>query len=131
MPGGLSSLSMDPLESLLGSFPCARVRGIPYEATPEDVLVFFRGLVVIDVVLVSLVCIYLSRFIMVVQTRFLSSPPSRQPFFYAGLKFRHVSFVRFVLAAPCLRCRDHRLWGINTSRYSKGSAPTITRPSHR
>ena len=53
MPGGLSSLSMDPLESLLGSFPCARVRGIPYEATPEDVLVFFRGLVVIDVVLVS------------------------------------------------------------------------------
>jgi heterogeneous nuclear ribonucleoprotein F/H len=52
MPGGLSLLSMDPLESLLGSFPCTRVRGIPYEATPEDVLVFFRGLVVIDVVLV-------------------------------------------------------------------------------
>ena len=51
MPG-LSS-SMDPLEALLGSFPCARVRGIPYEATPEDVLVFFQGLVVIDVVLVS------------------------------------------------------------------------------
>ena len=52
MPGGLSA-SMDPLEALLGSFPCARVRGIPYEATPEDVLVFFQGLVVIDVVLVS------------------------------------------------------------------------------
>ena len=51
MPG-LSS-SMDPLEALLGSFPCARVRGIPYEATPEDVVVFFQGLVVIDVVLVS------------------------------------------------------------------------------
>ena len=50
MPGGLSA-SMDPLEALLGSFPCARVRGIPYEATLEDVLVFF--LVVIDVVLVS------------------------------------------------------------------------------
>ncbi len=47
------SSSMDPLEALLGSFPCARVRGIPYEATPEDVLVFFQGLVVIDVVLVS------------------------------------------------------------------------------
>lgn len=44
---------MDPLESLLGPFPCARVRGIPYEATVEDVLVFFQGLVVIDVVLVS------------------------------------------------------------------------------
>ena len=53
MPGGLLSSSMDPLEALLGSFPCARVRGIPYEATPEDVLVFFQGLVVIDVVLVS------------------------------------------------------------------------------
>ena len=52
MPGGLSA-SMDPLEALLGSFPCARVRGIPYEATLEDVLVFFQGLVVIDVVLVS------------------------------------------------------------------------------
>lgn len=45
--------SMDPLEALLGPFPCARVRGIPYEATLEDVLVFFQGLVVIDVVLVS------------------------------------------------------------------------------
>jgi len=44
---------MDPLEALLGPFPCARVRNIPYEATVEDVLVFFQGLVVIDVVLVS------------------------------------------------------------------------------
>jgi heterogeneous nuclear ribonucleoprotein F/H len=51
MPG--QSSSMDPLEALLGSFPCARVRGIPYEATLEDVLIFFQGLVVIDVVLVS------------------------------------------------------------------------------
>jgi len=45
--------SMDPLEALLGPFPCARVRGLPFEATLEDVLVFFQGLVVIDVVLVS------------------------------------------------------------------------------
>mmetsp|Transcript_17594 Transcript_17594/g.35812 ORF Transcript_17594/g.35812 Transcript_17594/m.35812 type:complete len:382 (+) Transcript_17594:121-1266(+) len=44
--------SMDPLEALLGPFPCARVRGLPFEATLEDVLVFFQGLVVIDVVLV-------------------------------------------------------------------------------
>lgn len=43
----------DPLEALLGPFPCARVRGLPVEATLEDVLVFFQGLVVIDVVLVS------------------------------------------------------------------------------
>jgi heterogeneous nuclear ribonucleoprotein F/H len=44
--------SMDPLEALLGPFPCTRVRGLPFEATVEDVLVFFQGLVVIDVVLV-------------------------------------------------------------------------------
>ena len=44
--------SMDPLEALLGPFPCARVRGLPFEATLEDILVFFQGLVVIDVVLV-------------------------------------------------------------------------------
>lgn len=49
---GLSH-SMDPLEALLGPFPCARVRGLPFEASLEDVLVFFQGLVVIDVVLVS------------------------------------------------------------------------------
>ncbi|KAL7518795.1 hypothetical protein ACHAWX_003600 [Stephanocyclus meneghinianus] len=56
--GGLDGIpglgpSMDPLEALLGPFPCARVRGLPFEATLEDVLVFFQGLVVIDVVLVS------------------------------------------------------------------------------
>ena len=57
-PGAMDQLitglapSMDPLEALLGPFPCARVRGLPFEATPEDVLVFFQGLVVIDVVLV-------------------------------------------------------------------------------
>ena len=84
MPGGLSLLSMDPLELLLGSFPCARIWGIPYEVTPEDILVFFRGLVIIDIALVLSVCIYLSRFIMVLQTRFLSSPPSLRPFFLGG-----------------------------------------------
>ena len=57
-PGAMDQLitglapSMDPLEALLGPFPCARVQGLPFEATPEDVLVFFQGLVVIDVVLV-------------------------------------------------------------------------------
>lgn len=56
LQGGLEGIqlssSMDPLEALLGPFPCARVRGLPFEATLEDVLVFFQGLVVIDVVLV-------------------------------------------------------------------------------
>eukprot|EP00580_Thalassiosira_gravida_P007088 CAMPEP_0201638250 /NCGR_PEP_ID=MMETSP0493-20130528/16102_1 /ASSEMBLY_ACC=CAM_ASM_000838 /TAXON_ID=420259 /ORGANISM="Thalassiosira gravida, Strain GMp14c1" /LENGTH=459 /DNA_ID=CAMNT_0048111219 /DNA_START=10 /DNA_END=1389 /DNA_ORIENTATION=- len=51
IPGFSSPSSMmDPLEPLLGPFPCVRVRGLPYEATLEDVLVFFQGLVVIDVV---------------------------------------------------------------------------------
>lgn len=57
-PGAMDQLipglapSMDPLEALLGPFPCAHVRGFPFEATLEDVLVFFQGLVVIDVVMV-------------------------------------------------------------------------------
>ena len=52
LQSGLGIGLLDPLEALLGSFPCARVRGIPYEATIEDVLVAFQGLVVIDVVMV-------------------------------------------------------------------------------
>mmetsp|Transcript_21238 Transcript_21238/g.36513 ORF Transcript_21238/g.36513 Transcript_21238/m.36513 type:complete len:357 (+) Transcript_21238:294-1364(+) len=60
-PGGLDgsqlipglATSMDPLEALLGPFPCVRVRGLPFDATSEDVLVFFQGLAVIDVVLAS------------------------------------------------------------------------------
>ena len=42
---------MDPLETVLGPFPCVRMRGLPFETTLEDVLVFFQGLVVLDVVL--------------------------------------------------------------------------------
>merc|ERR1719491_1550321 len=42
----------DPMEQVLGPFPCARLRGLPIESSVEDVLVFFQGLVVLDVVLV-------------------------------------------------------------------------------
>jgi len=42
----------DPLEQVLGPFPCARLRGLPIESSLEDVLVFFQGLVVLDVVVV-------------------------------------------------------------------------------
>ena len=42
---------MDPLEAILGPFPCVRLRNLPLEATLEDVLVFFQGLVVLDVIL--------------------------------------------------------------------------------
>lgn len=44
-------LGGDPLESILGPFPCARLRNLPHEATLEDVLLFFQGLVVLDVIL--------------------------------------------------------------------------------
>lgn len=52
-PGLHVGASMDPLEAVLGPFPCARLRGLPFEATIEDVLVFFQGLVVLDVVVVA------------------------------------------------------------------------------
>lgn len=53
LPPGLPGLgaSTDPLEAVLGPFPCARMRGLPFETSLEDVLVFFQGLVVLDVVL--------------------------------------------------------------------------------
>lgn len=50
MPAGNSN---DPLEAVLGPFPCARLRGLPFDAMPEDVLAFFQGLVVLDVVVVG------------------------------------------------------------------------------
>jgi RNA recognition motif. (a.k.a. RRM, RBD, or RNP domain) len=43
---------IDPLEEVLGPFPCVRLRGMPFEATVDDVLQFFQGLVILDVVMV-------------------------------------------------------------------------------
>jgi len=45
--------AMDTLDAVLGPFPLVRVRGLPFESSLEDVLVFFQGLVVIDVVVVG------------------------------------------------------------------------------
>lgn len=45
--------SRDPLENFLGTFPCARLRGLSFEASLEDVLLFFQGLVVLDVVVLA------------------------------------------------------------------------------
>lgn len=55
LPPGIPGLggSTDPLEAVLGPFPCSRLGNLPYDATLEDVLIFFHGLVVIDVVFVS------------------------------------------------------------------------------
>lgn len=53
LPPGIPGLgaSTDPLEAVLGPFPCARLRSLPFDASLEDILVLFQGLVVIDVVL--------------------------------------------------------------------------------
>ncbi|KAG7336719.1 RNA recognition motif containing protein [Nitzschia inconspicua] len=55
LPPGIPGLggSTDPLEAVLGPFPCARLRRLPFDATLEDILILFQGLVVIDVVLVG------------------------------------------------------------------------------
>lgn len=55
LPPGIPGLgaSTDPLEAVLGPFPCARLRSLPFDATLEDILVLFQGLVVIDVILMG------------------------------------------------------------------------------
>ena len=55
LPPGIPGIggSTDPLEAVLGPFPCVRLRNLPYDPTLEDILVFFQGLVLIDVVLVG------------------------------------------------------------------------------
>ena len=55
LPPGIPGIggSTDPLEAVLGRFPCARLRNLPYDVSLEDILVLFQGLVVIDVVIVG------------------------------------------------------------------------------
>lgn len=48
----LLAVPSDPLDSVLGTFPCARLFGLPMDASVEDVLVFFHGFVVLDIVVV-------------------------------------------------------------------------------
>ncbi len=53
LPPGIPGLrgSTDPLEAVLGPFPCVRLRFLPYDISLEEILIFFQGLVFIDVVL--------------------------------------------------------------------------------
>jgi len=55
LPPGIPGLggSTDPLEAVLGPFPCARLQNLPFDTTVEDLLVFFQGLVVIDLILMG------------------------------------------------------------------------------
>jgi hypothetical protein len=55
LPPGIPGLggSTDPLEAVLGAFPCTRLLNLPFDASIEDILSLFQGLVVIDVVLVG------------------------------------------------------------------------------
>ncbi|CAJ1907600.1 unnamed protein product [Cylindrotheca closterium] len=55
LPPGIPGLggSTDPLEAVLGPFPCTRLRNLPFDTTVEDLLVFFQGLVVIDLILIG------------------------------------------------------------------------------
>ncbi len=46
----MSAHGMDPLEDVLGTFPCVCMRNLPYDANLQDVLIFFQGLVLLDVV---------------------------------------------------------------------------------
>ena len=50
---GLAGSSSDPLEAVLGPFPCARLRNLPFDAALEDILLLFQGLVAIDILLVG------------------------------------------------------------------------------
>lgn len=50
-PFGFSNANSDPLESLLGMFPCVKLRNLPFDATIQYVMMFFSGLHVIDIVI--------------------------------------------------------------------------------
>ncbi|CAM9643316.1 unnamed protein product, partial [Heterosigma akashiwo] len=40
----------DQLDTLFGPFPCVKVRGLPFEASYQDLVLFFQGLMLMDIV---------------------------------------------------------------------------------
>lgn len=55
LPSGIPGLgaSTDPLEAVLGPFPCVKCLNLPFDVTFEDIVVLFQGLVVLDVLIVG------------------------------------------------------------------------------
>eukprot|EP00638_Chattonella_subsalsa_P000858 CAMPEP_0117758514 /NCGR_PEP_ID=MMETSP0947-20121206/15428_1 /TAXON_ID=44440 /ORGANISM="Chattonella subsalsa, Strain CCMP2191" /LENGTH=307 /DNA_ID=CAMNT_0005578725 /DNA_START=87 /DNA_END=1010 /DNA_ORIENTATION=+ len=43
--------STDELDQILGPFPCVKVRGLPFECQMQDIVMFFEGLVIVDICL--------------------------------------------------------------------------------
>lgn len=41
--GGSMAMDGGSLDAVLGQFPCVRLRGIPYEASVQDIVMFFQG----------------------------------------------------------------------------------------
>jgi heterogeneous nuclear ribonucleoprotein F/H len=55
LPSGIPGFgsSSDPLEAILGPFPCVRLKGLPLGANLEDVIMFFQGFVILDVLMLT------------------------------------------------------------------------------
>lgn len=43
--------SVDQVDYAIGELPCVKLRGLPFDVTVEEILVFFRGLRLLDVIL--------------------------------------------------------------------------------
>eukprot|EP01041_Mallomonas_annulata_P012439 gene12439-26172_t len=48
--GTYGQMQTDPLEDVLGIFPCVKLRGLPFEATVGDILIFFQPISVLDII---------------------------------------------------------------------------------
>ena len=46
-----NSNPIDPLENILGVFPCAKLKSLPTTIVLDDILLLFNGLVLIDIVI--------------------------------------------------------------------------------
>jgi hypothetical protein len=47
-----TSVPDDPLDGIIGAFPCVRIQGLPFQATVGDLIQFFAGMTIIDVIFI-------------------------------------------------------------------------------